>query len=67
MVPVVCALCRGAISDFHPVKAKIVESPCDPICLRINEDDIFGDGNNFMVRTHSHNYVLGSHCNLQPV
>jgi hypothetical protein len=47
------SLCRGAISDFHAFKAKIVEADCDQICFRINEDDIFGDGNNFQVRPHA--------------
>jgi hypothetical protein len=43
------ALSRGAISDFHAFKAKILEADYDQICFRINEDDIFGDGNNFQV------------------
>lgn len=40
---------RGAISDFHALKAKIIEADYDPLCLAINEDDIFGDGNNFEI------------------
>jgi len=40
---------RGAISDFHAYKAKIQDADYDPLCLVINEDDIFGDGNNFQI------------------
>eukprot|EP00959_Pyramimonas_sp_CCMP1952_P332853 6970150-Pyramimonas_sp.AAC.1 len=38
---------RGAISDFHPIKAKISKCDYDPILVRYNEDDIYGDQNNF--------------------
>lgn len=41
--------CRGAISDFHAYKQKIVDADYDPICLMLNEDDVFGDGNNYQV------------------
>ena len=42
---------RGAISDFHPFKAKIVDSDYDMLLIRANDDDIYGDGNNFEVWT----------------
>lgn len=38
---------RGAISDFHAFKAAIVDADCDPLLLRVNEADLYGDGNNF--------------------
>eukprot|EP00983_Pelagomonas_calceolata_P058160 1145378-Pelagomonas_calceolata.AAC.15 len=41
---------RGAISDLHAYKQKIQEANYNPLCFRINEDDIFGDGTNFQVR-----------------
>ena len=41
--------CRGAISDLHAFKARIQEANYNPLCFRINEDDIFGDGTNFQV------------------
>lgn len=40
---------RGAISDFHPFKQKLMGADYDPLIFRINEDDIYGDGNNFEV------------------
>lgn len=40
---------RGAISDFHPIKEHIMKSDYDPLLLRTNEDDLYGDGNNFEV------------------
>lgn len=40
---------RGAISDFHPIKEQIMKSDYDPLLLRTNEDDLYGDGNNFEV------------------
>jgi len=40
---------RGAISDFHQYKAKILEADYDPLLIRVNEDDLYGDGNNFEV------------------
>ena len=40
---------RGAISDFHPLKAKLTEVDYDPVMFRLNNDDLFGDGNNFEV------------------
>jgi hypothetical protein len=42
--------CRGAISDFYAYKQKIMEADYDPLCILVNEDDAFGDGNNFQVR-----------------
>jgi len=38
---------RGAISDFHSIKAKISKCDYDPITVRYNHDDKYGDGNNF--------------------
>ena len=38
---------RGAISDFHPIKEHIINSDYDPLLLRGNPDDLYGDGNNF--------------------
>ena len=38
---------RGAISDFYVSKAKIMDADYDPLFIKINEDDIYGDGNNF--------------------
>ena len=38
---------RGAISDFHPVKEHILKADYDPLLLRSNVDDLYGDGNNF--------------------
>ena len=29
---------------------QIIEADCDPLLIKINEDDIFGDGNNYEVR-----------------
>uniref|UniRef100_A0A7S0R4E4 WD repeat-containing protein 63 n=1 Tax=Pyramimonas obovata TaxID=1411642 RepID=A0A7S0R4E4_9CHLO len=40
---------RGAISDFHPIKTKIQKCDYDPILVRYNEDDIYGDQNNFEI------------------
>lgn len=44
---------RGAISDFHPIKEHIVSADYDPLLLRSNNDDLYGDGNNFEV----HNFT----------
>ncbi|KAK3283163.1 hypothetical protein CYMTET_9130 [Cymbomonas tetramitiformis] len=38
---------RGAISDFHCIKAKITKSDYDQLLIRYNKDDIYGDGNNY--------------------
>ena len=38
---------RGAISDFTVVKKAIEDADYDDILVRYNEDDIYGDGNNF--------------------
>jgi hypothetical protein len=40
---------RGAISDFHAHKQAIVDADCDPVVLRLNESDKYGDGNNVEV------------------
>lgn len=40
---------RGAISDFHPIKEHILNADYDPLLLRSNVDDLYGDGNNFEV------------------
>lgn len=40
---------RGAISDFYAYKQKILDADYDPLCIQVNEDDVFGDGNNFQV------------------
>eukprot|EP00884_Botryococcus_braunii_P002029 jgi/Botrbrau1/11827/Bobra.0224s0023.1 len=41
---------RGAISDFHPLKAVLQTADYEPLLLRSNPDDVYGDGNNFEVR-----------------
>ena len=38
---------QGAISDFHPIKDSIKGADYDLIIIRLNEDDIYGDGNNY--------------------
>mmetsp|Transcript_38086 Transcript_38086/g.64023 ORF Transcript_38086/g.64023 Transcript_38086/m.64023 type:complete len:812 (-) Transcript_38086:308-2743(-) len=40
---------RGAISDFHPIKTKLTKCDYDPILVRYNEEDIYGDQNNFEI------------------
>lgn len=40
---------RGAISDFYVLKQKILDADYDPLLIKINEDDIYGDGNNWQV------------------
>lgn len=40
---------RGAISDFHPIKEHIIYADYDPLLMRSNVDDLYGDGNNFEV------------------
>lgn len=40
---------RGAISDFHAYKQAILDSDCDPLTMRANVTDRYGDGNNFEV------------------
>ena len=42
---------RGAISDFHPIKNAVLGADYDPLMLRSNPDDVYGDGNNFEVCT----------------
>lgn len=37
---------QGAISDFHPIKESIKAAEYDPLLIRANEDDLYGDGNN---------------------
>lgn len=49
---------RGAISDFHPIKEHIVNADYDPLLLRSNDDDLYGDGNNFEVKTFGLHYGL---------
>lgn len=44
---------RGAISDFHPLKAQIIGADYDPILCRYNFDDRYDDGNNFEVGSTS--------------
>ena len=38
---------RGAISDFHASKKGIQKADYDSLLVRYNEEDIYGDGNNF--------------------
>lgn len=40
---------RGAISDFHPIKAKVLEAGAEAthLLIRINETNLYGDNNNF--------------------
>ncbi len=40
---------RGAISDFYAFKQKILDADYDPLIICVNEDDVFGDGNNYQV------------------
>ena len=40
---------RGAISDFTVIKKQIAEADYDDLLVRYNEDDIYGDGNNFEI------------------
>lgn len=40
---------RGAISDFHAIKPQIADADYDPLLIRYNDNDIYGDGNNFEV------------------
>jgi hypothetical protein len=40
---------QGAISDFHPIREFIKAADYDPLLIRVNEDDLFGDGNNYEV------------------
>jgi hypothetical protein len=40
---------RGAISDFYAIKQKIADADYDPLLIRPNEDDVYGDGNNYEV------------------
>ena len=49
---------RGAISDFHPIKEHIVNADYDPLLLRSNDDDLYGDGNNFEVKTFASHHGL---------
>ncbi|KAF6260876.1 WD40-repeat-containing domain protein [Scenedesmus sp. NREL 46B-D3] len=40
---------QGAISDFHCLKDALKAADYDDVLLRANDDDAFGDGNNFEV------------------
>lgn len=40
---------RGAISDLAIIKQKIIDADYDPVVLRLNADDVYGDGNNIEV------------------
>jgi hypothetical protein len=40
---------QGAISDWHPIKPKVQAADYDPILVRLNDDDLYGDGNNYEV------------------
>jgi hypothetical protein len=40
---------QGAISDFHCIKDALKAAEYDEVLLRVNDDDVFGDGNNFEV------------------
>lgn len=40
---------QGAISDFHPIREFIKAADYDPLLIRMNEDDLYGDGNNYEV------------------
>lgn len=42
---------RGAISDFHPIKAQLQKADYDPLLVKYNHDDRYGDGNNFEVES----------------
>lgn len=42
---------QGAISDFHPIKEAVKGADYDPLLVRPNEDDIYGDGNNYEVQS----------------
>ena len=53
---------RGAISDFHPIKEHIVNADYDLLLLRSNDDDLYGDGNNFEVQTCGLHHGLPCCC-----
>lgn len=53
---------RGAISDFHPIKTKIQNSDYDPLLIKSNEEDRYGDGNNFEVKIELQNRTLFADC-----
>lgn len=38
---------RGAISDFYAFKAAIIDGDLEELLLRVNANDVYGDGNNF--------------------
>ncbi|KAK9826349.1 hypothetical protein WJX81_000804 [Elliptochloris bilobata] len=38
---------RGAISDFHAFRAPLKAADYDPLVIRSNPEDVYGDGNNF--------------------
>lgn len=38
---------RGVISDFHACRPAIAAADCEPLLLRANPGDVYGDGNNF--------------------
>ncbi|KAI8468458.1 MAG: inner dynein arm I1 intermediate chain [Monoraphidium minutum] len=40
---------QGAISDFHPIRDAARAADCDPLLVRGNEDDAYGDGGNYEV------------------
>lgn len=40
---------RGAISDFHIIKQRVMDADYDTLVFRANDDDVYGDGNNWMV------------------
>ena len=40
---------RGAISDFTVVRKQISEADYEDLLMRYNEDDVYGDGNNFEI------------------
>lgn len=42
---------QGAISDFHVIKDAVKAADCDPLLVRANPDDMYGDGGNFEVGT----------------
>lgn len=54
---------RGAISDLYSIRGDVANLDYDPVALRSNPQDTFGDGNNFEVSYGSVDWlVAASYC-----
>jgi hypothetical protein len=54
---------QGAISDFHVIRDAVKDADCDPLLVRTNESDTYGDGGNYEVRwTHRTVQGVGASC-----